>query len=143
MALEAKIGIPLHQHLVVRRPVWVMAGGATFPHRLVLEDERPALRDVALRALVALTRHIERPAGRRLAFVRVMAIAATHLSMRHRMRVRQVESPFHFEVALETDFRRTVRVDDRIPGSATFRMQASCSMARFAANVIRVHAVGF
>ena len=105
MTLETQVRVPLHQHLVVRRTMRVMAGGATFPYRLVFEDKWPALRHVALRAGITLTRQVEWPAHHRLPFVRIVAVAAAHLSVRDRMRMRQAEPSFHLQMALEADFR--------------------------------------
>src|SRR5690349_1907000 len=55
VAPETKIGIARDQHLVVHRAVRIVAGCATFPHRFMLEDERPALRRVALTAGIVLS----------------------------------------------------------------------------------------
>ena len=54
MTLKTEILVPLDQHLVVHRPMRIMAGGAPFPHRFMLEYERAALRDMAGAASIAL-----------------------------------------------------------------------------------------
>jgi hypothetical protein len=53
MAFQTECLIPLHQHLLVHRTVHGVAGGATLANRLMLEDEWPALRNVALGARIS------------------------------------------------------------------------------------------
>lgn len=48
MAFQAQILVPLHQHLVIRRSVRIMAGRATFPDRFVFKHERTSLSHMAL-----------------------------------------------------------------------------------------------
>ena len=121
----------------------IVAGGAPFPDGLVLEDERSALRDMTLRAGIALTCEIKCTADDRLSFVRIMAIAATHFAMRHRMSMRQVKPPFHLQVALEADLGRAIGIDDRVPRAAAFIMQAAGPVTGLTPNIIRVYAVRF
>ena len=54
MALETKIGVARHQHLVVDRAVRIVTSGAAFAHRFMLEHKRTALRCVTLTAGVVL-----------------------------------------------------------------------------------------
>jgi hypothetical protein len=54
MTFQAKVGVALDEHLVIDASMRVMAGGATFTNGFVLENERAALRGVALDASVAL-----------------------------------------------------------------------------------------
>jgi hypothetical protein len=56
VAFQAECLIPLHQHLLVHRAVDGVAGGATLANRLMLEDEWPALRNVALGAGISFPR---------------------------------------------------------------------------------------
>ena len=88
MALQTKVCVALREHLVVHRPVRIMAGGATFARRLMLEDERTALCNMTLGASVGFARQIESTAFHRVALVRVMTVAAAHLSIFNRMVVR-------------------------------------------------------
>lgn len=57
VAFEAEILVPLNEHLVVYRPVRIVAGGAAFTDRLVLEHEWAALRDVAFGTSFILGSH--------------------------------------------------------------------------------------
>ncbi len=61
MALQAQIRVRRFEHLVVHRTVRVVARGAAFLHGVVLEDERPLLRGVALGAGLGL--RVQRSAG--------------------------------------------------------------------------------
>src|SRR5688572_21697145 len=54
VALETKVSVARHQHLVVDRSVWIVTGRATFAHRLVFEDKRTTLGGVATAAGVVL-----------------------------------------------------------------------------------------
>ena len=101
MALQAKVGIPLREHLVVHRSVRIMAGGATFARGLMLEDEWAALRDMTLGASVGLAGEIETTSFNRVALVRVMTVAAAHLAIFNRMVVWQLETSFHLQVTGE------------------------------------------
>ena len=85
VAFQAKILVPLREHLVIDCAVRIVAGGATFANRFVFEDVRPALGGVAFRAGVRVGGHGERPAGCGLAFVRIVAIAAAHFSIAERV----------------------------------------------------------
>ena len=74
-------------------------------HNLVLEHERAGLRRVALDANVIL-RHEFRPATfNDGTFVRIVAIAATHLAFDDRMVRRQIEFSLLVHMALETSLR--------------------------------------
>ena len=146
MALEAEIRAALGQQLVVHRAVGVVAGGATFAHRFVLEDEGAALRRVAFRAAF-----VEPEAGRRRAedawpLVRVVAIAAGDVAFRQRMVMREIESSAQFNVAAETDVRRPPGIDDvlnfagrenAVKGAAGLRVDAAGPVAGFAAHLDR------
>jgi hypothetical protein len=75
------------------------------------------------------------PAFDRDSLVRVVTIRATHFAFQHRMMVRQLELCAHFQVALETNFWRLPRIDDRTSPTASFDMQTPGTVARFAAHV--------
>lgn len=138
VTLQAQVRAPLRQHLVVHSPVRIVARRATFAHRFMLEHERPPLLDVALRACVLVRCHREWSARCCLPFVRIMAIAATHLPVAHRMVVRQIKAPFHFQMAGEANLRILVRVDDCVPRSTRLRVQAPRPMAAFATDILRI-----
>src|SRR5258708_4544331 len=80
VALQAKGLVAFGEQLVIDRAVGVVAGGATFPHSFVLEDEWPPLGGVAAAAgIVELgERGAHASDGRTL--VRIMAIAAAQFA---------------------------------------------------------------
>ena len=57
VAFQAEILVPLNEHLVVYGPVRIVARGATFTDRLVLEHKRAALGDVAFGTSFVLGGH--------------------------------------------------------------------------------------
>jgi hypothetical protein len=138
MAAETEVLISLNEHLVVDRAVRFVAGGATFANRFVLEHERPALRDMTFGAGIHLRSQGERTGFDRVAFVGVMAIAAGHLPLHDRVRVRQAEFPAHIQVALETGFGRFVRVNNRPASAPGFRMHTAGAMTAFAADILGI-----
>jgi hypothetical protein len=123
-----------------------MADHTALAHCLVLVNKWPALLGVALEAGFVSAQESEAAAFERLlnigpatfdrdSLVRVVTIGATHFAFRHRMMVRQLELCAHFEVTLETSFRRLPRIDDRTSTAASFDMQTPGTVARFAAHV--------
>ena len=114
VALQTKDRTALDQHLRVHGTVRLMAGGAAFAHGFMLEHKRPALRDVAFAAGFLFGAQGSSAANHRLAFVRVMTVAATdswppsdRVGMRafqNRMSVRQTELPPFIQVALKAGF---------------------------------------
>ena len=76
MAFQTENMIPLHEHSLVNRPVHSMAGRATLAHRLVFEDERPALGDVTAAASLALDGESSPASDDRVTFVGIVAVAA-------------------------------------------------------------------
>jgi hypothetical protein len=141
VTLQAKIGAALRQHFVIHRSMRVVTCGATFPHRLMLEHERSALRDMALGAGFLVRGQRERTTGRRLSLVRIMAIAATHLPISDRMMIRQIEPPFHLQMAGEADLWIAIGIDDRVPRPAGLRMQAPRAVATLAADILRIRSM--
>lgn len=72
------------------------------------------------------------------AFVRFMAIAATHFSFWHRMVMGQCERCANFQMTLETGVRRLSRIDDRASAAAGFDVQAARTVARLAPHVLGI-----
>ena len=138
VALETKRVVSLHQHFLIHRAVNRVAGRAAFAHRFMLENKRPALRRVTFRAGVGLRQVRERPAASCVAFVRIVAITATHLPFQHRMVIGEVELPALVEVTLETGLRRLSRIQDRVVRAARFVVNAPRPMARLAAHFVCV-----
>ena len=76
-------------------------------------------------------------------FVRIVAITAIDLALRHRVMVGQVELGPHFQMALETTLRGLARIDDRVARTARLIVQAARSMTGFAAHFGGVAAFRF
>ena len=142
VAFEAEGGVALHQHFAVDRAVNRVARRAAFTHRLMLENERPALRGMTLAAGLALHRRRKRSAESRVPLVRVVAVAAGHFPFHHRMMVRQVELASFVEMALEASLRILTGVDNGAVAAATLVMQAAGAVARFTAHVMKVWPFG-
>lgn len=105
MALQTKVRITLREHLVMDGAMRIVTGGASLAGRFMLEDERTALRDMALGASVGLAGKIEATAFDRMALVGIMTIAAAHFSIFDGMVMRQLETAFHIQMASEANFR--------------------------------------
>ena len=138
MALEAKGLIARHQQALIHRTVRLVAGGAAFAQRLVLEHKRAELHRVAFAA-----RFILRQQGRPTAlhgrpFVRIMAISATDLPFQNRVMVRQVELSALVQVTLETGLRRSARINDGVARATGLIVQAAGAVAGLAADVLGV-----
>ena len=142
------------QHALIDRSVRRMADNASLTQRLVLEDKRTPLVGVTLETGFVLTQqrgtatHNRLHAARfatfdRASLVRVMATGTTHLSLEHRMVIRQLESRTHFQVALEAGVWRFARVHDGVCPTAACDMKTARPVTRFAAGVLGVLAGGF
>ena len=142
MALQTQILIPLHKLFVVYREVRVVTGSATFANCFVLENERPALRGVALHASFLLGHYRCAAAFNYRPFVGIMTIAARHLAIFHRVMVRRVELRFLVQVTLEASFRIAPRIDDRVARAAAFIMHAAGAVARFTTHLLRIGSFG-
>src|SRR6266404_3409791 len=76
VALEAEVGIAFDEHLAIDRAVRIVANGAAFAQGLMLEDKRPSLLAMALRAILIEPRHGQPARG--LGDVGAMRIVALH-----------------------------------------------------------------
>jgi hypothetical protein len=126
-----------------------MADHATLTHCLVLVNEWPALLRVALEASFVSAQESKATALERLLNIcrcgfdsnpgmRVVTIAAAHLSFQDWMMMRQLECRANFQVTLKTSFRRLTRIDDRTSPAAGFNVQTPRAMARLAAHALGV-----
>jgi hypothetical protein len=70
-----------------------------------------------------------------------MAIGAAHLSLEHRMMVRQFKGGADIGVALETGVGRLARIDDLAPVAAALDMETAGAMARLASHRLGVVAL--
>ena len=126
-----------------------MADHTTLTQCLVLVDKRAALLGVALEAGFVSAQESEATALERLLNIcrsgldsnpgmRVVTIGAIHFSFQHGMVMRQLELRPHFQMTLETSFRRLLRINDRMGRAAGFNVQTSRAMARLATHALRV-----
>src|SRR5580765_7621399 len=100
----------------------VVANRAAFPHRGVLEDERPGLLAMRLAAGFILARHSQASSGLQDVHpMRVMALDAIHLSFKDRMMLGKVELRARFLMALETGFGVFARIQDKFLRAAATR----------------------
>jgi hypothetical protein len=138
MAFEAKIVVALDEELPIYRTMRAMANRATFAHCFVLENKRPALFAMTLRARFVKPRH--RKPARPLHYVmamRVMAVDAIHVSFDHGMMLRQIEFRMDVDVTLETRRRIFAWIDNQAPPAADAHMFAGGAVARFATGHLR------
>jgi len=123
MTLEAEIGIPRDEHLLVHGAVRIVASRAAFAHGFVLENEWATLLAVTLHAGIVGAHKRDTAAFdgllqtcptalNRFAYMRVMAVRTTHLSFEHRVMVWERELRTQIEVTLEASVRRFARIDD-------------------------------
>ena len=137
MTFEAQIEITLDEELGVDAAVRAVADRAALPQRRMLKDEGPGLFPVALSAGFAQPRHGQ-PAGRfvDVAAVRVMALHAVHLFLRHRVVLGEQELRLFLAMTLETSRRVLAGIDDEFASpAAAGDMQAGRPMARFTASL--------
>jgi len=127
VAFEAKIVVPLEEHLVRDRTVRLMTDYAAFAQRLMLVDHRARLFAMTLRAGFVEARQTRlRPRAKTGAMgcfenirpVRVVALHAIHSLFEHRMVVRQPELRVDFEMTIQTSLGRAARVDDELSAPA-------------------------
>jgi hypothetical protein len=142
MALEAEIRVALHQHFGVNGTVRIVADGAAFTHRRVLENEWPRLFTMALGAIFIEPRHGETPGGfHDIHAVRIVALDATHFAFNDRVMLRKVEFSAGFLMALEAGFGVFAGIDDEFFQAAAPRhgdVLAPWSVAGFTA-LLAVH----
>ena len=145
MAFETKRGVPIDEHFLVNRSMWRMTSHAALTHPLVLEHERASLGRMTFETRFVSAKESHSPAaeflmkscaasGDRFAFVRLVAIRATHLILKHRMTMRQLEAGAHIEMTLETSLGRFSRVNDVAPSAARFHVFTSGAVTGFASH---------
>ena len=117
---QAEVEIGLEQQLGVDGAVRAMAYRATFAQRGMLEDERPGLFAVALRASLILACH--RQAARspvNVASVRFVALGTVHFLLQHRVMLRKLKLCLHLEMALKARSRILAGIHNELPASAS------------------------
>jgi len=151
MAFQAKRCVAFVEQPLVHGAVRRMADGTALTHCLVLVNKRTPLRGVALEAGFVSAQESKPAGSERLLNIGattfdgdplmwIVTIAAAHFAFQHRMMMRQLELCAHFQVTLETSFRRLPRINDRVRRSAALNVQTAWPMARLAAHVLCVFA---
>ena len=140
MAFYAERRVAFVQQALVDGTVRGMANHAPLTYRLVLIDKWAALLCMTLEAGFVsgqkskaasseLLLNICRGAFGRDPFVRLMAIAAAHLALEHRMMMRQLKRCTNIQVTLETGVWRLSRSDDRALAAAGLNVQTPRTVA--------------
>src|SRR6266568_1689514 len=120
MASQAKVRVACHEHFTVHRAVRVMAHGAAFAQRLVVEDIGPGLLAMTLRAALVMPRHGQTTSRlENISPVRVVALDAIHAAFNHRMMLRQIEFGLGIQMTLKAGSRVFARVDDESSTTAS------------------------
>jgi len=134
VTLQAKVVVALDEHLRIHRTMRLMARRAAIAQRLMLEGMRPGLFAVALGAPLVQPRHRQPPGGfHNVKPVRIVALRAIHVPLRHRMVLRQIELRVRFQMTCETRRGIAAGIDDELPASAPHgRVPAARTVARFA-----------
>lgn len=132
---EAQVRVGIDEHFPIDGTVGVVADGAAFAHRLMLEHYGPGLLAMTLRAAFVVPRHRQSARGfEDVAAVRVVALHAVHMALDDRMMLRQVELRFGLGVALEARGRVLAGIHDEPAASAAdFDVFAPGTMAGLAA----------
>lgn len=147
MAFQAKVVVPLHEHLVRNRPVRLMTNHAAFTQGFMLVKPGPRLFPMAFGASLIHPRETSgRPCPKRGAMrclenvrpVRIVALHAIHPPFKHRMVLRQFELRVNIEVAIEAGLRFTPGIDDEFPPPARLRVQARRPMTGLAPSRLAV-----
>src|SRR5436190_20694975 len=116
-----------------------MAHRATFTEGFMLENERPCLFPMTLRAILVETGHGQ-SAGRfeNVRTVRIMTLHAIHPPLGYGMVLGQIEFGMRLQMAIETRRRVLSRIDDELASPAPHcYMLAAWSVAGFAPGSIR------
>jgi len=161
MAFQAQVGIPFGEHPGVDGAVRRMAGGAASAQGFVLKHKRPLLGRMALEAVFLLRQQLRAAADMGDAFVRRMALDASHPAFGHGMMAGQIELAAHVQVTLITNRLNGPRRGQRQPRAqsvglrttsseavrrlgfaAGIRVDAGRTMAGFATVVVTIFAEG-
>lgn len=133
VAFEAEVVVAFGEEFGIDGAVRFVAGGATFAHGRVGEDEGLGLFAVAFGAEIvgAGDRHTGRMAG---VAVGIVTIEAGHFAFEHGMPEVEVELGFFVEVAGHAGFGGFAGVDDEFSfAAAGFDVEAAGAVAGFAA----------
>ena len=161
VAFKTQVCVPNGEQLGVHRAMRRMASGATFAQGIVFEHIRPALLDVAAKAIVICRKQGGAAADLNRALVRRMALSAREPAFWNRMMTGQIKLSADVHMALEAyGFSRARGVNGepsaetvgygtagskavRRLGLATgIRVKAARTMAGFTAGIERVGPFG-
>jgi hypothetical protein len=140
VALEAEVLVARNQHLLVDAAMRIVAGGATFANGFMLEDKRAALRGMTFEAGLVSGSQGGRAALDHPAFMRVVAITATHLAVFQWMVIGEAEAAAFIQMTLETCLGVAARIDDGMGLATRLIVDAGRAVAGFAADVLGVRA---
>jgi hypothetical protein len=138
VALEAKIIVPLNEHLVRNRTVRLMTDRAAFPESFVFVDDWPGLFAMTLSAAFVQPCHSRCGARAKTSAVRglenvgsmgIVALHAIHALFENGMMVRKFELRMRLDVTIETGLRLPAGIDDEFSAPAPgLGMQAAGAM---------------
>ena len=139
MAFQAKIVVPVVQHLCVDRTVRLMTNGAAFAHRFVLEEHRLRLLAMASGTGFILPHHRQTSSGfLHVAPMRIMALDAIHMALGHWMMLGELEVRVDVLMATVASFRISPRVvNESSPAAAGLDVLAASPVARLATGSTR------
>ena len=142
VAAKAQVGIARYQHLLVYGTVNGMAGRASFPNGFMFKNERAGLCRMTLGTSLVLRRQSCASSFNGRSFVRVMTISATHFPFHNWMMVGQIKLTPLVQVALETDFWRSFRVNNCMSRATALVVDAPGPVTGFAADIFCVLSCG-
>lgn len=134
VAAQAEVPITGDEHLLINRAVRIMAGGAAFAHRAMLEHEWPLLLGVAVRAILVLSRE-RKSALYAISAMNIVAVHAADMAGHHRMAIGETEFAALIKMALEAGSGIRLGIDDRPALAAGLHVKAAGTMTRFAARI--------
>jgi len=140
VALQAEVGVMLHEQLGVNGSVRVVANGAAFAHGLVFEDELAGLLLMALRAGLVHLSQAEAAGGlHHVVTMRVVALHAVQVTFEDRVMVGQAKLGVNILVTAEAGFRGLLGIEDEFVQalSAGGHMAAAGAVTRLATGVER------
>ena len=137
VAFETEIVVPFDQHPGVDRAVWIVANGATFTQRLMLEDIRPRLLAVALGAAFIQPAHFRSARWvHNIETMRIVALHTIHVPFDYGMTMRQIKFRMRLLVTAEARARIFAGINNEFTQpSSTFDVLAARTMTRFAARI--------
>jgi len=143
MTAEAQVGVANREELWIDGPMRSMTGGAPFPQRRVLKNERPGLLAMASGAGFVEPRHSQSSGSfKDISAVRIVTLNAIHFAFGHRVVFGQMKLRIYLQMAFVAGLWILARIDDHLFASRATRgdMLAARSVASLAA-VLAAHAV--